>query len=84
MIHHSNYRPATGGPCGSLEGRDMLHRRKNAPVDAGKINALRNAKWNIAKIAEEMGMEQYEVKAVLRRIQRMHDAGGAEAEHELY
>lgn len=28
--------------------------KKNAPIDMGKVNALREAGWSIGKIAEEM------------------------------
>lgn len=43
---------------------------KKKTIDVGKVKALRNAGWSIAKIADEMGFTQQSIYNCLSRLER--------------
>lgn len=44
------------------------------PIDKGKIGALRDGGWSIAKIADEMGCSQATVYSVIKKLREKKEA----------
>lgn len=44
------------------------------PIDKGKIGALRDDGWSIAKIADEMGCSQATVYSVIKKLREKKEA----------
>lgn len=47
---------------------------KRVPIDMGKIGALRDGGWSIAKIADEMGCSQATVYSVIKKLREKKEA----------
>lgn len=52
--------------------------RKRGTIDYGKIMALKNAGWDNARIADEMGMTRTNVAYAVCRYRKMHGGGAKE------